>query len=371
MSGNFWDSIDKGDASASSADADQNVDNTFSTFPPEGQEGRDFGGFEGGQEAQDQVDPSTVVDAEAREAAPKKRSMLPVIAGIGLVVLGLFGFMSYQFVQKFFPSETAQAEQAAGSSILADSSFDAPPATPGTAQEPVSSTVIPLGKSVDAGVSDEPSSVALDQPQVAPPSSVGSAVEPVTPPPAQVVEPAPVAAPLASPEPAKPLAAAVPAVPVGVAPAPALPAPAVAEGVSKPATTVTAKPAASPEVAASKPAVQAPRAKPNRTVKPSNPTRSAQRGATSKPRHTAKASAIKPDASRAPVIDERASDAGRLSGFSILAFEPKHGAFQQAWIRDPEGKITVVGKGDSVAGARVSEVSFADGVVKTTRGQIR
>lgn len=363
MSGNFWDSIDKSDAVASSADADQNVDNTFSTFPPEGQEGRDFGGFDAEQEAQDQVDPATVVDAEAREAAPKKRSMLPVIAGIGLVVLGLFGFISYQFVQKFFPSEGAQAEQSAGSSILADSSFDAPPASPSTAQEPAASTVIPLGKSGDGGVPDGQVPVALEQPQAVPPSSAGQSAEPVALAPASVVSPAPVAAPLAAPEPTKVETAVVPAVPVAAAPAIASPA-------LEAARTVT-KPAAAPEAAVAKPVVQAQRAKPARPVKANSNAKPAQKAASPKPRQTAKASGIKPDASRAPVIDERASDAGRLSGYSILAFEPKHGAFQQAWIRDPEGKITVVGKGDSVAGARVSEVSFADGVVKTTRGQIR
>lgn len=361
MSGNFWDSIDKGDGEASGADADQNLDNTFSTFPPEGQEGRDFGGFEAEQDTQDQVDPSTVVDAEAREAAPKKRSMLPVIAAIGLVVLGIFGFISYQFVQKFFPSEAAQAEQAAGSSILADSSFDAPPASPSTAQEPVASTVIPLGKPSETDVPDEQAAVALEQPQPVSPSTAAQPVETVSAAPAPV--PAPVAAPVATPEPTKTVAAAAPVAPVvPVASASPSPAATVAESVAKPAATI---------VAPAKPAVQAPRVRPTRTVKANNAAKPVHKPASAKPRQTAKASGIKPDASRAPVFDERASDAGRLSGYSILAFEPKHGAFQQAWIRDPEGKITVVGKGDSVAGARVSEVSFADGVVKTTRGQIR
>jgi hypothetical protein len=64
-------------------------------------------------------------------------------------------------------------------------------------------------------------------------------------------------------------------------------------------------------------------------------------------------------------------DLGRLTGYKVLAIEPKSGDHQQAWIRGHDGKIHIVREGDAFLGSRVTSVRFADGAVKTTAGDIR
>lgn len=58
-----------------------------------------------------------------------------------------------------------------------------------------------------------------------------------------------------------------------------------------------------------------------------------------------------------------------LMSFKIMAFEPRFGQFQQAWIKSESGEITIIRSGDSFQGIQVTKIS--DGIVKTSQGDLR
>lgn len=69
---------------------------------------------------------------------------------------------------------------------------------------------------------------------------------------------------------------------------------------------------------------------------------------------------------------ERSSaDEASLTSYSIVSIYPRSGDYQQAWVRDPAGRIHVVRAGDLLAGIKVVAVDFREHVVKTAAGQIR
>lgn len=291
-----------------------------------------------------QPDDGSVVDAEATEIKPKKGKILPIIIGIALIAFGAAGYIGYSFYQKMFPS--AESAPQTGNAILLDSRADgdrpldgSPQTLPGGQDAQGNGGLIPLGDS-----KSQPIEIVETPVPVTP-----AVVEPVT------------AAPVVE-TPATPVAPLVPVAPVAepVKPAVVVAPVAVKEPVKeqvKPAVVTEAKPVKATvprKVAAPKPVQRVVRSAPPRVAKPKTPA------------------LVKQAAAAAPeVTTESKADMGRLTAYSILAFEPKVGDFQQAWVRDSSGKVLILSKGDSFEGARVTSINFSEGVVKTTRGEIR
>lgn len=290
-----------------------------------------------------QADDGSVVDAEATEVKPKKGKILPIIIGIALIAFGAAGYIGYSFYQKMFPS--AESVPQTGNSILLDSRMD------GDRPQDGSSQTLPGGQNAQ----DNGGLIPLGDSKPEPIEAVETAA-PITP---AVAEPA-AAAPVVE----APMAPAAPVVPVAPVAEPVKPAAAAPVAVKEP----TKEPVKPTEVIEPKPVkVVAPK-------KPATP-KVVQQLARSAPAKVSsrKASApVKKAASPAvEVLTESKADMGRLTAYSILAFEPKVGDFQQAWVRDSSGKVLILSKGDSFEGARVTSINFAEGVVKTTRGEIR
>jgi hypothetical protein len=83
------------------------------------------------------------------------------------------------------------------------------------------------------------------------------------------------------------------------------------------------------------------------------------------------AAAASPASTAPQAASESSGDMGKLTNYTVLAFEPKTGPHQQAWIRGRDNRLYVVRAGDTLEGALVTSVNFASGAVMTTRGEIR
>lgn len=255
---------------------------------------------------------SKPVDVEAR---PKKQfKVIYVIALIGLMGVSFFGYIGFSMYQKIYGG--AESSEMAGGAALVDTAAVLPLSPQ---QSPKSEESTQFG-SLPVGGGTSPS----DVPPVADATLV-AAVEQLAS--VSPVEPAVPAAPS--------VASAAPVCPVALAPV-------------------------CPSISASEPTqVKSPVKRP--AYKKQSQTRSA----------VAKKSIPSPTPEPAKVPEGVESKLGRLSGFTVLAIEPKTGDHQQAWVRDAAGKMFIVREGDSIQGARVTSVRFSDGIVQTVAGDIR
>jgi hypothetical protein len=309
--------------------------------------GDDFNNESNGSAGQDLVgdlderlsgeeDSSDVSDTSETEGKRSKGKLLFIIATIALLALGSAGYIVYSFFQKLNPQPTSQME-ASGTAVLVD--------VPETAQEGTSST----------GTLD-PDSVNTAAPTAAPVDPQGSL--PVAAPTGTQVETSPVVTDPSSASvssgtgvpAAPPVVAAVPQSPPACVPAP---------------QTCTLAETEKPRSAKPRPAL----ARDQQAAKRSSSSAKADAESRTK---KAQAASTQKNASAAdgPSVESR-SDLGRLTGYKVLAIEPRSGEHQQAWIRNPEGRMFIVRAGDSLEGARVKSVSFDLGIVTTERGVIR
>lgn len=335
----------------------------------DGQEGEERAGHDGGVGQDLPPYDDNVVDVHAAEARPRKKSRA-VLAGLALVGLGVVGgtgMMLYSLYTKLFPSSrTQQVVQQADTGAI-DTAATAPPASPAPAPATPTPDAAGLGAGRAAGAVYPSGSASAGEPvQSGPAQPVGPATPveqpspaaPAAAPPAERTASGPAAAPLTAPganaEPpaAKPVTAA-PAAP-STAPATAVPL----------ASHAVARSRHRPRAATSKPVqaagVESPvaaRATPDsRPAKPSHPA--APRKATG----TAAA------AQKAP---QNAVALDVLNQYRVMSIWPRSGDFQQAWVRDPKGKIHILQAGDSIEGTTVVSVDFKQYVVRTAQGQIR
>jgi hypothetical protein len=338
----------------------------------DGQEGDGRAGHDGGVGQELPPYDDNVVDVHAAEAKPRKRSRA-VLAGLALVGLGVIGgtgMMLYSLYTKLFPSSRAQqvVQQADAGAI--DTAATAPPASPAPTPAAPTADAPGLGAGRTAGAvypagsasSGEPSQPGPAQP-VGPATPVEQAAAPA-PAPAQAVAPAerPASAPAVSPVAAPVASVKPPAAKTGAA-APAAPSTAPAAAGPGPSQAV-ARSRHRPRAAVSKPVQQAgvespvaARATPDaRAQKPSHPV--APRKA------TGTATAAKPSPQNAAALDV-------LNQYRVMSIWPRSGDFQQAWVRDPKGRIHVLQAGDSIEGTTVVSVDFKQYVVRTAQGQIR
>lgn len=300
----------------------------------------DGGGFDQNGFDDQSFDDQGVVDAEATEVKKKpKFKVVYVIALIGVLGLGFAGYIGYSLYSKLFGGQ-GSVDTMASNVALVDTSAPLPAvvAAPAGADQ----QTLPVGEGT--APTDVPALAdAKMVPLEAAPSPVAAAV------------PAPAVA-----EPAVPVATAPVTAPSTPA-APVLPAPTVA-AVNAPSAAICPPVNAAPVCPSASnsnstlPLVK--RAAPRRVAKAYKP----------KAKVAAKVAAPAAVASTPNVQDV---SAGRLSGFKVLAIEPKSGDHQQAWIRGRDGKMYIVREGDTFQGARVMAVRFDDGAVKTTAGDIR
>lgn len=256
--------------------------------------------------AADDVDPG-YVEAEAVEVKRKPGfKVIYVIALIGMLGLGFAGYIGYSLYSKLFGAEGAVDTMASGASLV-----DTSEALPASVQASQVQQTLPVGSGTsptDVPAHPDDTMVPLD--------TMPSAAEPAVP-----VLPAPVSS--------GPVAAVCPQ----VSASPVCPA-VVEKSSTRPVVVKRAAPRREAKVYKQKPkavtTAQAP-------VAPA-------------------------------VLDE--GTMGRLTGYKVLAIEPKVGEHQQAWIRGRDGKLYIVREGESFQGARVTSVLHADGAVKTTAGEI-
>lgn len=289
----------------------------------------DGGGFDqNGFDDQD-FDERGVVDAEATEVKKKpKFKVVYVIALIGVLGLGFAGYIGYSLYSKLFGGQ-GSVDTMASNVALVDTS--APLSAVAAAPAGADQQTLPVGEGTaptDVPARADANMVPLEASPAAEPAvpvaaaQVAAPSAPVTP-----ALPAPSAAP-----PSAPYAAICP--PVNAAPV----CPSVSDSSS------------------ARPLVK--RSAPRRVAKAYKP----------KAKVAAKIAAPATVASTSNVPDV---SAGRLSGFKVLAIEPKSGDHQQAWIRGRDGNMYIVREGDAFQGARVMSVRFDEGAVKTTSGEIR
>lgn len=259
-----------------------------------------------------------VVEAKAKEVKRKSKlnPIVLVIGAIAIAGLGFGGYISYSLYTKMFGSAESVDDAAGGYSGLVDSTSSMPTmpsadvAAGAPAALPIGSGTMPTD--IPATVNDQ---MVASEPVAAAPASTASAANP--------------SASLALPAAGSPPAAC----PV-VAPAPSC-------------HSVAEKPA---RVSVDK--------------------RSAPRRIASSVKHKPSAKAAVP-AAKTDVAVPVEKGPGKLSGYTVLAIEPKTGDHQQAWIRGSDGRMYIVREGDSFQGARVTSIRFADGAVKTTVGDVR
>ncbi|MDO9099719.1 MAG: hypothetical protein Q7V53_03095, partial [Caldisericota bacterium] len=297
-------------------------------------------------------------DVESTDSSKpaKKRSILPVLIVVAIAGLSAAGYVGYGLYQKLFA--TGEISRSGGVSLI-DTALSAEPkqSLPGIETAGTGST-LPISNSGNGGapVDDDLApfvTVTGPSPEAVPAvNPVGVAV---------AVPQQPVAAP-ATPTVAPPLAAVAktPVAPITVAPAEIKPT--VVSGSAPAVAVAVASPVARPTPALRSPAVEAPVQK----------RRPAARNQVAKRPAREYISAVRSRPPRAAVATQNGTnDLGRLLNYTLLAIEPKHGSFQQAWVRDATGKVRIVAKGDLIDGARVTDVQFALGRVMTDRGEMR
>lgn len=306
-------------------------------------------------------------DVEPTDRPAKKRSILPILIGIALVGVGAAGYVGYGLYQKLFPS--AEVSRSGGVALIDTAMAPVPaPSMPGmdsteagsslpiTASN-VGSSSLPISSSAQPDVDDDLAPFAAvmnSRPSTGSDGVSGS------------VEAAVVSDPKVTVETTAPLAVAAPAVQQQIVDVPKTEAMSSPKPASDPVLPAVITPGESAAGAASKGA--------STKVQPSRMPATHKAVSTAEVRKKARSTvaAERPRTSsdrRAPV--QSSEDLGRMISYSLLAIEPKHGAYQQAWIRDASGRVRIVGKGDVIDGARVTEVQFARGRVMTDRGEIR
>jgi len=269
-------------------------------------------------------DEMPIIDAEDRHKPAKKSHAGLVIAFIGLLVVGGVGAAGYSFYNRMFSTPATGVELAGGATLIGTDPI------PISASEQAAADAAALPYNASGRLPD-------DMPAAPNPNLVSSpdlGIQPLDATPALMPASPAVDAPIAL----------VPA--AALLPVPSFPA--------CPAVKAAPACAASPPVAAKK-------SQPKRVVRSELPAHVVAK-APAKPAGSLGSSV----ASGVPVVA-----LGRLTGFKVMAIEPKSGAHQQAWLRDPEGKLFIVREGDSFQGARVRSVSFVDGLVATDAGYIR
>lgn len=329
------------------------------------------------QPESEQSSSNAAEDVEPTDRPAKKRSILPFLIGIALVGVGAAGYVGYGLYQKLFPS--AEVSRSGGVALIDTAMAPVPaPSMPGmdsteagsslpiTASN-VGSSSLPISSSAQPDVDDDlaPFAAVMNSR----PSTGSDAVS-------GSVESAVVSEPKVTVESTAPLAVAAPATGESDRNAPAVQQQIVdapkTEAMSSPKPASVAvlpaviTPGESAAAAASKGAST--KVQPSRKPATHKPVSTAE--VRKKARSTAAAERSRTSSDRrAPV--QSSEDLGRMISYSLLAIEPKHGAYQQAWIRDASGRVRIVGKGDVIDGARVTEVQFARGRVMTDRGEIR
>lgn len=58
-------------------------------------------------------------------------------------------------------------------------------------------------------------------------------------------------------------------------------------------------------------------------------------------------------------------------GYTLLAINPRTGDFQQAWVRDSQGKLQILSKGDRLGSVQVLRIDGEKGEVVTAAGVVR
>lgn len=267
---------------------------------------------------------TTPIDSEGEKRGSAK--ILVVIAAIALSVLGGAGYIVYSFIQKLNPKPVSA--EVSGPAVLQD---------------------VP-----DAAPASLVSQGSLDLPNTA------------------------VAAPV-DPQGSLPVTSSAPVETVVEASAPTTPIDAVAPGAAVHAAAPPTPPACvpAPQVCSpvDKPSPSKPKSAPKSAAAPGETSLKRSTKATQTPRperssKTRDSEAQKPSADRQPRVETR-DDLGRLTGYKVVAIEPRSGEHQQAWIRNAEGRLFIVRAGDRLEGARVNSVSFDLGAVTTDRGVIR
>lgn len=349
---------------------------------------------------EDHVDDAHVIPEEehAGEVRPRKKSSPGLLLAMGGVVLVMGGgmFMAAKPALQAFGLIGAPQEVTAKPRLTlpADEHRSA-----SAANAPASASVAAASAPASA-----PSAVA-SSPATAEPAPVQIAAS--APSPANPATSAAVAAVLADARKADPVpAAAAPAAPAPAAVAPVAPATPVLEAKSAVAAPVAAKPlqpakVASPIIDEPKAVAMAdkvvasgaPHASPSGgadVVKPASTTQATREARAHRhaapprrasastevavaPRPARKVvdSAKKPKAESASVSTASASNAEQVVGYTLLAIQPRQGEFQQAWVRDPKGVLTIVSPGDRVGGLQVIRIDGKRGEVLTAAGVIR
>lgn len=287
----------------------------------------------------------SVLEAESVTAVKRKKNpaILVAIILIGVGMFGGVGYIGFELYSKFFPTSVAKKSSFSSSSAIGTE-------TPASLE---STGGVPVGKGGD-GLAGMPGAEAVS---ASPPATAASAPFPGA----------------SSAQPAGSAALTGSATPVSVTPSVAPTASTAAVSGVAAASLETAKLAqCTADCAAKTEALEADNRRLQAEVDALKAPKPAKVAAPKKPYvHKAKAKKVEEAPKAEKAVEKVITESATIADYKIMSIHPKTGAFQKAWVQDAKGRLTIVGAGDRLAGARVLKVDYDTYEVETTKGRVK